>query len=212
MRTIRYTLLTDGPSDRSLIPIINWLLDQYANCPYEPQFPEQRPALRLGLEGRIRQVLALYPCELLLVHRDAERESYENRTEEIASNLPVETPPSVFVIPIRMTEAWLLTDASAIRAAADNPAGNDPLELPRTRDLEKIPDPKNILNGLLEAASGLSGRRLRRFQIGRRVMRVAELTNSFAALRILSAFQSLEEQVKVALRELQALVDANEHV
>ena len=208
MKTIRYTLLTDGPSDRSLIPIINWLLDQYSAYPYESQFPEQQPALRLGLEGRIRQVLVLYPCELLLVHRDAERESYENRAEEIASNLPAESPPSVFVIPIRMTEAWLLTDAGAIRAAADNPAGSDPLALPRPRDLEKIPDPKNVLNGLLETASGLTGRRLRRFQTGRRVTRVAELTNSFAALRTLSAFQSFEEQIKEALRGLKALAGA----
>jgi len=29
MSSIRYTLLTDGSSDRALIPILNWLLRQH---------------------------------------------------------------------------------------------------------------------------------------------------------------------------------------
>ena len=54
----------------------------------------------------------MYPCDLLFVHRDAERESIEQREKEIRESLEKSamerTPPVVRVIPVRMQEAWLL--------------------------------------------------------------------------------------------------------
>jgi hypothetical protein len=76
------------------------------------------------------------------------------------------------VIPIRMTEAWLLLDEAEIRRVAGAPNGKAALDLPRPRRVESIPDPKEVLRQTLARASGLSGRRLelfnKRFSLHRR--------------------------------------------
>ncbi|MHC5830744.1 MAG: hypothetical protein ACYT04_86055, partial [Nostoc sp.] len=85
---------------------------------------------------RIINSLELYPCNLLFIHRDAEREPREKRITEILEALQeavkksVVVPPHVCVIPVRMQEAWLLFDEAALRKAAGNPSGRQPLQLP----------------------------------------------------------------------------------
>jgi predicted ATPase len=68
----------------------------------------------------------------LFVHRDAERELLEKRVAEIHSVVSEAAqtklvPPVVCVIPVRMQEAWFLFDESALRRAAGNPNGKQPL-------------------------------------------------------------------------------------
>jgi len=92
-----------------------------------------------------------------------------------------------------MTEAWLLIDESAIREASGNPNGRTPLALPRTRDLEKLPDPKELLYELLRQASELSGRRLAKFKPDECVHRLAELIDDFSPLCGLPAFKLLQK-------------------
>src|SRR4051794_13930674 len=88
---LRYTLVTDGSSDRALLPIINWVL-QSIPASGERGFVGQWADLRhaqwtaSGLRGRIGEALHLYPCDLLFVHRDAEtseREVWQQRCQEI---------------------------------------------------------------------------------------------------------------------------------
>ncbi len=100
------------------------------------------------------------------------------------------------VIPVRMTEAWLLTDESAIRRASGNPNGKVRLDLPPVSRLEALPDPKVELHRLLRVASELTGRRLKRLNEGSAVHRVAEYTESFHQLRELSAFVTLEDELR----------------
>jgi hypothetical protein len=92
-----------------------------------------------------------------------------------------------------MMEAWLLTDASALRRAAGNPNGRHPLSLPRPQEIEDLPDPKTLLRDLLLDASGLRGRRRRSSSVN--LHRVAELTEGFEALRRLPAFQAMEAEL-----------------
>jgi hypothetical protein len=73
------------------------------------------------------------------------------------------------------------------------------LALPRLRDLEQLADPKTKLSELIVTASGLHGRRRQRFEID--TMAVAEQTESFEALRQLSAFQAFEADVQDVIRE-----------
>ncbi len=94
-----------------------------------------------------------------------------------------------------MQEAWLLFDEAALRTAAGNPRGRQPLALPRTADLEDLPDPKRILHDLIREASGLHGRRRKRVPVSFYAGRVAELIEDFAPLRVLSAFQALEADI-----------------
>ena len=105
MPEIRYTLLADGTSDRALMPHLTWLLQQRL-----PEYAVQAelaelgrlPRRIVGLKERIQAALELYPCDLLFVHRDAEREPREARVEEIQKALAEvtkERPPTVCVIP-----------------------------------------------------------------------------------------------------------------
>lgn len=68
--------------------------------------------------------LALYPCDLIFIHRDAERQPPDLRRSEIVralqevENSDAQRPPAICVIPVRMQKAWLLFDELAIRKAA----------------------------------------------------------------------------------------------
>ncbi len=200
MKEIRYTLLSDGSSDKALMPILSWLF--YTHCPeyaIQPEWADLRrlPKAPKKLPERIQCSVDLYPCDVLFVHRDAEKTPWQQRACEIRQALAkiVHPPLAVCVVPVRMLEAWLLFDEMAIRKAASNPNGNQPLVLPVMNDIEMLPDPKQILHDLLRLASGHSGkRRKRKLHINRLAFRVTELADNFAPLRELAAFKSLEEE------------------
>lgn len=203
MDEIRYTLISDGPSDRALLPILTWTLREkgevsriqaeWADLRRLPQPPQT-------LNERILNAIDLFPCDLLFVHRDAEKEEPEHRYKEIRAALHEATQrgfqtPAVCVVPVQMTEAWLLFDEPAIRLAAGNPNGKNPLKVPDLSIIEQISDPKEILFRLLREASGLRGRRLKRFNMAESRIRVTELVSDFSPLRKLNAFQRLEKDV-----------------
>lgn len=141
----------------------------------------------------------MYRCDLLFVHRDAEGEQRERRVEEIETALADvdswDRGRTVAVVPERMTEAWLLIDEAALRSAAGDPRGTVPLSIPAVTQLEGLSDPKGILHDLLRTASGLTGRRRRRFRMKQAVHRVAAGVRDYSPLRQLSAFRALEEEV-----------------
>ena len=207
MGLLRYTLVADGPSDQALIPILTWLLRQVVGPkPIQGEFSDLRrlPNPPNRLAERIDRSVELFPCELLFVHRDAERATIEHRVAEIrraVRKTSVATWPMVCVVPVRMQEAWLLIDENALRGAAGNPNGKEPLDLPRIETLEGLPDPKRTLHELLRQASGLQGRRLRRFNERLSGQRVAELIEDFRPLYRLLAFQRLSADVAGAAKE-----------
>jgi hypothetical protein len=148
----------------------------------------------------IEEVRRIYRPHLIIVHRDAERESWEARRREVPSS-----PGVAPIIPIRMTEAWLLIEERAIRRAAGRPSGREPLGLPPPRALEARPDPKRDLDqALLRAAGDPTGRRGRwlRGELPHLRFRVAEEIQSYEPLRELSAFRRWEEHLTAALQPL----------
>ena len=198
MGELRYLLLCDGPSDEALLPILDWLLETH--LPEETSFGEVAPLYsgreERRLAARLSAIPRLYPAlDLLFVHRDAERASLSHRLAEIAAAIAESegTPPHIPLVPVRMMEAWLLLDETAIRHAAYNPNGRMQLNLPPLRDMEALPDPKEQLNQLLRTASGLSPRRLRSFHPS--PLRVARFIEDFSPLRSLPSFQQLEDSV-----------------
>ena len=208
MDELRYTLVTDGSSDTALIPILNWvLIENGVRCPIQPAWADLR-ALPLPdrpkLAGRIKNGLVYYPCDLLFVHRDAERERRDRRVQEIhkaVDGLPEGLSPTfVCVVPVRMQEAWLLIDEATIKTAAGNRRSASELELPPVNRLEEIPDPKNLLNELLKKASDLNRRRQRSFRVAKHARLVTEFIEDFSPLRQLSAFAAFEEQVSSAIQ------------
>ena len=203
MQELRYTLLADGPSDRALLPILTWLLRQSCGAiPIEAEFADLRrlPHPPKKLSERIHWSVELYPCDLLFVHRDAESAPIEKREAEIRKALEESSVEGsvrvVCVVPVRMQEAWLLIDEAALRRAAGNPNGTQPLAMPDVQRLEELTDPKQLIRDLLRQASELQGRRLERFNWRSSAHRVAEMIGDFSPLYGLAAFQRLAAEVE----------------
>jgi hypothetical protein len=208
MKLFNYKLITDGSSDVVFVPILSWLLRIYlSDCKIEDQaaWVDFR-ALRKPpdtLVERVKWVQLFATCDLLFVHRDAEKQSLESRTAEIQQALAQAEYklPTICVIPVKMQEAWLLFDETALRSAASNPNGKTRLALPLLTQIEQIPDPKKVLHTLLEQASGLHGRRLEQFSAPKAAHRVPDFIDDFSPLRQLSAFQALEAELKTVLSD-----------
>lgn len=109
MDEIRYTLISDGPSDRALLPILTWVLREKGNVSLvQPEWADLRrlPQPPQSLHERILSAIDLFPCDLLFIHRDAEREDPESRYKEIRIALHEATKqgfqaPAVCVVPVR---------------------------------------------------------------------------------------------------------------
>lgn len=192
---VTYTLLTDGSSDKTLIPIINWTLEQIPNIRFNSQYAEVSLKPSAGLFKRAAAAIKVYECDILLIHRDAEKLAANLRIAEIRDYLIELGKPYVPIVPIRMTEAWLLIDEQAIRSAANNPNGTIKLSIPKANHLENISDPKNVLFEKLKLASELPSGRLCKFRPEFRRHRVAELIGDFSQLRNLSAFVQFENDL-----------------
>jgi len=207
MSTLRFTLVTDGATDAVLLHPLRWLLIKNGVVrPIEPVWADLKQLAKppTQLADKIRSALDLYPCELVFVHRDAEKEPRENRIAEIrrAIKLPSSylfAMPHVCVVPVRMTEAWFLFDEAKMRLAAGNPSGSSELSLPPVSKVESLPDPKETLRELLIQATELSPRRLKQFSPVKAFYRLAELIDDFSPLRQLSAFRQLEQELKTVI-------------
>jgi hypothetical protein len=172
---------------------------EWADLRFLPEKPQ-------GLVEKIKVSFELYPCQIIFIHRDSDREPIGNRKNEIEDAVAEafgENPPIfVCVIPVRMQEAWLLFDQSAIRWAAGNPRGSIRLNLPAISCIERIADPKNLLNSLLKDASELHGRHLRRLNFSHSASQVSQNIVDFSPLRRLSAFQLLENDVRQVVNRI----------
>lgn len=201
---LRYTLVSDGSSDVVLLPILTWLLRaQGVKQAIQPEWADLRRLRRSSKPSLVDKIVLgidLFPCDLLFVHRDAEKAPRSDRVAQIKRAIDgagrrTEMPPTICVVPVRMQEAWLLFDESAIKAAAGNRRYHGRLELPNPKSLEQLPDPKSELHQLLKKASNLSGRRLKSFRTEYHARQVSEHTSDFSALRVLPAFAALEKDI-----------------
>ncbi len=195
---LTFTLISDGSSDRALLPLLGWLLERLTVWTAHGQWADfshlRRPPV--SLPQKIATGIDLWPADIVFVHRDAERVSYEERRREVLASFDSSVRPAVCVVPVRMMEAWLLTDAPAIRTASGNPLGKMPLQLPPIGRLEGLPDPKAELHELLRHASGLNNRRRQRLEVYAMVHDVASATRDFSKLFSLPAFRQLADDVE----------------
>ncbi len=210
MKDLRYTFVTDGSSDKVLMPILTWtLIDQGVSGVIQPEWADLRNLASAGsiqLTEKIPLAIEHYPCDLLFVHRDAERESIESRKSEINNAIRMlektqSVPPRVCVVPVRMQEAWLLFDENAIRLATGNRSGRRTLNLPKLSQVEQVSNPKAILHNCLRQVSGLTGRRLKSFRANSCVHRITELISDFSPLRALKAFKAFENDLREIIIE-----------
>ena len=161
---MRFLLVCEGKSDAPLASHIRQVIDGYG---YPTVDFDVSTDGRL-LVDKIRNGLELLPrYNLLFVHRDADAAGSEARYREIenAAREAEYQGPWVGIVPVRMTEAWILLDERAIRQVAGKPRGRETLDLPRPRLVERIPNPKAELERVLLAANGVRGRRRREFLV-----------------------------------------------
>lgn len=155
---MRFMLVCEGSSDAGLREHILTLLD--GRTPTVPEGVVQFEGRRLA--DKIRGGFNRYgECDLLFVHRDANSAGAAARRREIVAAVRDVgyAGPWVGIVPVRMTEAWLLLDEAAIRQTANNPRGRMPLNLPALSAVERIADPKSTLESALLRARGNRGRR-----------------------------------------------------
>jgi hypothetical protein len=166
--TLRVLFLGEGTSDSGITTHVSRVLTNHGRevVITDPLMDRLPPPARKTVWAKLQAIMDLGgEYDLIVIHRDADRAGRADRLKEIRSAVEQVIPgvPFVPVIPIRMTEAWLLLDESEIRRVAGNPNGRMQLGLPKPRDVESIPDPKEFLRDVLAAASGLSGRKLEKF-------------------------------------------------
>lgn len=204
-RRLSYVLVADGSSDACLLGHIEWLLREIGWRDVKGQWADlgQVPDVGGELADRLRVALGLYGVDMVFIHRDAETEALATRIDEIEAAVAAmgQPVPHVCVVPVRMTEAWLLHDEAAIRRAVDNPNGRAKLPILPVKRLEELADPKSILREALLVASESSGGRRKRMRrnFGLMRRRVAERINDYAPLRVLEAFARFERDLRQTL-------------
>jgi len=205
MRAISSVLICDGTSDAMLLPIIKNALTALA-----PSLRFQETLLPSfsghDLEKRFADVLAYYPCELIFIHRDAEGQGISARVNEISSATKLrrthELQHIVAVIPIKMTEAWLLLDEHAIRTAVGNPNGRMPLNLPSLKKIESC-DAKARLYEALETAKPHVLSKRRSFRPQEYCIRVSEaFDQSHQKLMQLPSYLHFVNDLSLALKKI----------
>ena len=173
VRTIRFVLLCEGTSDRPLVAHLRRLLsscgatEAVGSAIPLSSIPDHRYHRGSTLARKVQTALAAESeFDLLFVHRDANSVGYEARFRGISEAMGIvgRSIDWISIIPGRATEAWLLLDEDAIRRAAGNPRGRQPLHLSRPAQVEGVSDPKSALRDALATASGHTGNRLKRFK------------------------------------------------
>jgi hypothetical protein len=180
--------------------MIDWLIgSNFPDLNVMGSLATNLPRSTDGLRGKVRNAAHYYPCDVLLVHRDAENRPPAERVAEIDAamiGLPV---PFVPIVPVRMTEAWLLISEHAVRRAAGNPNGTIPLNLPSRDAAEGHPDPKQALFEALASASELGARRRATLNLPAMRRRVAEYIQDFSRLRHFQTFTEFDNRLNTAI-------------
>lgn len=191
-RQLTYAIVADGGTDRVLQPIIDHSirrLDTHVQI-LEPDFDKRHGSIGDYLQ-RYRQ-----GAMLVFAHRDAEASGHDARLEEFTH---VPDQRVVPVIPVKMTEAWLLIDPTAIARAAGRPGAS--VDLPPIHGVERLRDPKALLEQLLLTAAGdPSGRRRDQFKRKMTAHRVnvASYITDFSRLDALPAYSAFMDRLRSA--------------
>jgi hypothetical protein len=156
--------IAEGSSDLPLADIVESLFftEGVALRLSKPDFA-MLGKVRKDVRSRVTAGLKLArgPVDLIVVHRDADNAGHHARRDEITTALRDVTGSAALIpiIPVKMTEAWLLLDEALIRQVAGNPRGRMPLGLPKAHEVESLADPKAKLQSCLLTAAEATGRR-----------------------------------------------------
>lgn len=181
---VHFLLISEGPSDKELIPHLSSLL---VDCSVEeatgaaPDFNRLPYRVSKDIESKVRAVLELEDnADLLFIHRDADSPDSEPRYREISIGVEKAGCQNswIGVVPVQAIEAWLLLNKNAIRRISGRPNGKVPLDLPAPNHIENLAHPKERLFEAIRTASETTGRqrdRLNRKIFSLRTQLIGEL-------------------------------------
>ena len=144
---------------------------------------------------------------ILFIHADANGDAERARQERVEPAVQllrqeeeVANTCGVAVVPVRETEAWALADGDALRGAFGTTLDDEGLGIPaRPPEVERLTEPKQVLDHALREAVGGSRRRRQRATtylnaIGERVR--------LAQLRTVPAYRRFEGDLRAVLRQM----------
>jgi len=161
---VKAVFLGEGSSDQPLAGIVT-LLFQRRGLELRMSAPDLDTLRGVGRSVADKvaavQKLTSERIDLFVIHRDSDSSEPQLRYSEIESAMARAAPDVALlaVVPIRMTEAWLLLDEEAIRRVSGNPKGRQSLNLPKSSEAERTSNPKSLLQDSLLVASEDKGRR-----------------------------------------------------
>lgn len=206
----RALFMADGPSD---LPLATHLEALCLRTGIEISFVSFDP-FRLSssrtVQGRLRAALNEDPdFACIFVHRDAEGQDPQWRREEVAEGCVKagHGGPVVPVVPVRMTEAWLLLDEQAIRRVAGKPSGTNDLDLPRLKEVESLADPKTRLRQVLVTAASPNRARQRKAftkRFGEHRRQLLELLDIDGDVTRLDAWKQLKTDIQTLRTQLRS--------
>src|SRR5450631_1873872 len=87
MNFLRFTLVSEGTSDENLIPILEWAVREQGVEVAQGQFArwDLLPKKPTTVAEKIIAGLALYECDLLFIHGDADQPDSSPRRKQIES-------------------------------------------------------------------------------------------------------------------------------
>ena len=178
MRSLELALYCEGPTDQLFLSIIiqrssRKILEQHKqgsiNVPRVETIEINKTGLRRD-ECVFQAACKAAKYHILVVHADADHPTREKalrerfqpgytlvqRTEgKICKNL-------LPIIPVRMTEAWMLADHEAMQNVLETSLRIQELGLPsKARQVESDPDPKHTLRQIMQKAAAERSRRRR---------------------------------------------------
>jgi hypothetical protein len=153
-----------------------------------------------------------YGIMVLCVHADADEETdsaaFANRIDP-ATEMVRASPDNdlcriiTAIVPIRMTEAWMLADRDLLKREIGTDLNDSDLGI--HRDAERIADPKQVIAEAIRLARvGLTKRRRSELKISDLYLPVGQKMN-LARLAELSSYSKFKDSVRAAFRELNYL-------
>lgn len=208
--TVRAVFVADGPSDLPLAQHLERLCGESGvEVQVTPVDPRDLKGTSRTVEGRLRFLLDQgADPDIVFVHRDAEAQHPTTRATEVrvgAAAAGIDENRVVPVVPIRMTEAWLIIDEQEIRRVAGRPGGSNDLGLPSVSAVESVADPKKLLaSALLAAGQPVGKRRRAQFErdFGRHRALLLQRLDVAGPINGLNAWQQLKEDVAGVLSRL----------
>ena len=208
-RSLSGLFVCEGTSDQPLADIVEYLFVE-RDVTLRLSRPDFSVIEQVGRDVESKLLtggrLMGKPIDVAVVHRDADSAGRDSRCDEIQRAVQASEIGCNFVpiIPVKMTEAWLLLDEREIRIVAGNPNGRDDISLPKASEVERLADPKHLLKTALSRAASARGRRRdtveRRFPQHRR--QLLERLDLHGPVTVLSSWQALVQDIDEFINNL----------